>query len=57
MVKQTWYDKGFQDAVDNLPCDPPYGPRNGHHNNYLAGYKDGEVQTEVNERKSRPVDA
>jgi hypothetical protein len=52
--KPTWYDKGFSEALQGLPSDPPERPGHGSYRNYRAGYLDGEWMAERDaDKKSR----
>jgi hypothetical protein len=55
--KLSWYDRGFQEAQDGLPADPPMHPGHASHTNYSEGYADGERQLERDAyRASHPED-
>lgn len=41
-----WYKEGFKEGQSGMPCDPPMQPGSRSYEDYLAGFKDGERQSE-----------
>lgn len=48
MSKMTWYDKGFEEGLADLPADPPMHTQHASHRNYMEGYLDGVRQLRRN---------
>ena len=49
MKKPTWYERGYDEALQGLPYDPPANPASISHLNYTSGYRDGLKQADANE--------
>lgn len=47
MAKETWYDKGYREAREGLPSDPPMDPGKRCYRDYVEGFADGELQVEL----------
>lgn len=43
-----WYKTGFEEGLSGPNCDPPMQPGHRSHEDYMAGYADGQRQQERN---------
>jgi hypothetical protein len=50
--EKTWYEKGYDEAVSGVNCDPPYVPGNKSHDLYMSGYHDGTRYVEDEEYRT-----